>query len=209
MLDALNEQSLAQAVDHLASIDADLKAIRDTHGYPPLWARAEGFPTLIHIILEQQVSLASAQAAFDKLQAHLGHITPKSFLTLDDATLKMLGFSRQKTRYGRLLAESLCQGLLNLDDLARADDRSVHNQLVSLKGIGPWTAGIYLLMALRRPDIWPVGDLALVIAVKEVKNLAQRPDREQMEQIGEAWRPYRAVAARLLWHHYLKKRNRS
>ena len=120
----LDEKTLAEAVDHLAAIDPDLKAIRDAHGYPPLWARAQGFPTLIHIILEQQVSLASAQAAFDKLAEHLGTITPEAFLELDDATLKTVGFSRQKTRYGRLLAQSLCDGLLNLDSLAGQDDQT-------------------------------------------------------------------------------------
>ncbi len=202
---ALDEASLLEALRHIAARDADLADVLARLGPPPLWAREPGFPTLIHIILEQQVSLASARAAFDRLRAVAAPLTPESFMSLDDETLRAAGFSRQKTLYSRHLAAALLEGRLDLDHLARLDDESVRSRLVALKGIGPWSADIYLLMALRRPDIWPVGDLGLVSAVAEIRRLERRPTREEMEAIGEAWRPYRAVAARLLWHHYLSK----
>jgi DNA-3-methyladenine glycosylase II len=201
----LDEASLVAALEHIAERDADLAATLARLGPPPLWAREPGFPTLIHIILEQQVSLASARAAFDRLRAVASPLTPERFVALDDETLRAVGFSRQKTAYSRHLAHTILDGKLDLDRLARLDDESARAQLLALKGIGPWTADIYLLMALRRPDIWPTGDLGLVNAVREVKGLERRPTAEEMHAIGEAWRPYRAAAARLLWHHYLSK----
>jgi DNA-3-methyladenine glycosylase II len=201
----LDEASLREALGHIAAADADMADVLARLGPPPLWAREPGFPTLIHIILEQQVSLASARAAFDRLRAIASPLTPERFLALDDETLRAAGFSRQKTLYSRHLAQAILEGRLDLEQLTRLDDERVRAQLVALKGIGPWTADIYLLMALRRPDVWPVGDLGLVNAVREVKRLERRPTAEEMEVIAEPWRPYRAVAARLLWHHYLSK----
>jgi DNA-3-methyladenine glycosylase II len=159
---------------------------------------------LIHIILEQQVSLASARAAFNRLCACVSPLTPASFLTLDDNTLRNTGFSRQKAGYSRHLAQAILAGDLDLDAVARQDDAGARAMLLALKGIGPWTADIYLLMALRRPDIWPAGDLALQIAMQRVKRLASRPTLAEMETLAEPWRPWRAVAARLLWHRYLQ-----
>jgi DNA-3-methyladenine glycosylase II len=164
-----------------------------------------GFPTLIHLILQQQVSLASARAAFDRLLAEVSPLTPERFLELKDGQIKSIGFSRQKTEYGRILARALVEGQLDLLTLETMEDGAVRAALVQLKGIGPWTADIYLLMALRRPDIWPNGDLALAIAVQRLKGLATRPTPEELEAIGEEWRPWRAVAARMLWHFYLSK----
>jgi DNA-3-methyladenine glycosylase II len=159
---------------------------------------------LVHIILEQQVSLASARAAFDRLRRAIDPLTPESFLTLTDAELLAIGFSRQKTTYCRYLATALSRGELDLRALSRnRDDGAVKQELIKLKGIGHWTADIYLLMALRRGDIWPVGDLALAVALKEIKRLEKRPGPEEMELIATPWRPFRAIAARLLWHHYL------
>ncbi len=175
------------------------------HGVPPLWAREPGFATLIHIILEQQVSLASARAAYDRLQAAAYPLTPARLLELDDATLRAVGFSRQKSAYVRHLAGTLLAGTLDLAALAGLDDDAVRAQLQAVKGIGPWTAEIYLLMALGRADAWPAGDLGLVVAVQEVKRLEQRPDAATLSALAESWRPWRAVAARLLWHHYLSK----
>ncbi len=183
--------------------DGDLDAIVRRHGPPPMWERTPGFSTLIHIILEQQVSLASAQAAHSRLLLEASPLTPQRFLQLDDATLRRIGFSRQKTGYGRLLSEALAQGALDLDALARQDDDTARQRLVGIKGIGPWTADIYLLMALRRPDIWPTGDLAIAIAVQEVKRLQTRPNSRELAEMAAVWRPFRAVAARILWHHYL------
>jgi DNA-3-methyladenine glycosylase II len=171
-----------------------------------MWNRRPGFPTLLHIILEQQVSLASARAAFDRLRAAASPLTPARFLELDDATLKAIGFSRQKTAYGRHLAQSIVHGHFRLAALNRMDDATARAELLKLNGVGPWTADIYLLMALRRPDVWPSGDLALALAVQRVKRLPSRPTPDELDAIGAAWRPWRAVAARVLWHYYLSQR---
>lgn len=199
----LDEEILLEAVRFLAGRDPDLAAILDTIGPPPLWARAPGFPTLVYIILEQQVSLASARAAFNRLTTVLSPLTPEAFLTLDDEALKVIGFSRQKTRYGRILAQAILEGELDLSRLAALEDQAVRAELTRLKGIGRWSADIYLMEALLRPDIWPSGDLALALAVQRVKRLEQTPGPSELEALGEPYRPWRAVAARLFWHHYL------
>ncbi len=130
-------------------------------------------------------------------------MTPSRFLVYDDAQLKAIGFSRQKARYGRLLSESLLDGSLDLDGLGVLDDDEVRGRLMEVKGIGRWSADIYLLMALRRPDVWPRGDLALVSAITRLKRLPTPPSPEEFEAIGEVWRPWRSVAARLAWFDYL------
>jgi DNA-3-methyladenine glycosylase II len=158
------------------------------------------------MILEQQVSLASARACFNKLRAMTGRLTPRSFLSMTDAQLKRAGFSRQKMAYCRGLAEALRSRQLDLPRLKRQPDAAVQAELTVLKGIGAWTAEVYLLMALKRPDVWPVGDLALAAAVKDVKRLRSRPQPERLHEIGEPWRPWRSVAARMLWQHYLKQK---
>lgn len=201
----LTKKTLEDAVLYLTARDARLHSVIDAFGMPPLWAREPGFATLVHIILEQQVSLASAKACFDTLRARIGMIEPDSFLDLSDAELLQVGFSRQKTRYCRILAEAVQAGHLDLDGLVSLSDEVVHDQLTALTGIGSWTANIYLLMALGRPDIWPSGDLALVVAIKELYGLESRPSPEVFRDLGERWRPYRAVAARILWHYYLSK----
>jgi len=204
----LTEAALLAGVDELARRDADLARVIDQWGPPPLWARDPGFATLIWMILEQQVSLASARAAFVRLETALGEITPASFLQLDDATLRSIGFSRQKTSYGRYLAEAIVHARFDPYALAGMDDDAVRAALVRLKGIGPWTAEIYLLMVLGRPDAWPVHDLAVAVAAQQVKHLEQRPGSEELMVLAEPWRPWRAVAARILWHHYLSTRNK-
>jgi DNA-3-methyladenine glycosylase II len=201
----LTKKSLALGLEYLSQRDADLARIYNALGTPPLWSRTAGFPTLIHIILEQQVSLASAKAAHARLLAVASPLTPQKFLELDDALLKTIGFSRQKISYGRYLAQSILEGALDLGALKSMDDARAKSELVKLKGIGAWTADIYLLMALRRPDIWPVGDLAIAIAVQQVKRLHARPTSDELIEIGEQWKPWRAVAARLLWNFYLNK----
>ena len=200
---ALDEKSLAAAAKKLAASDPDLARLLQTYGTPPLWAREPSFPTLIHIILEQQVSLASAKAAFDRLHASIAPITPERLLALNDVELKTIGFSRQKTLYVRLLAQAILARQLELEVLPTLPDDEVRVTLKQLKGIGDWTADIYLLMALRRPDIWPKGDLALLVAMQRMKQLAARPTPAEFDLIGVAWQPYRAVAARMLWHFYL------
>lgn len=203
---ALSTETLAKGVAYLCKVDPDLAGIHAELGLPPLWERQPGFPTLVHIILEQQVSLASARAAYNKLGQAIPGITPAAFLKLDDAELKTIGFSRQKTAYCRGLAQAVTNGEIDLEQLTSLDDPSVRSALLKIKGIGPWTADIYLLMCLLRPDVWPTNDLALAVAIQELKGLASRPDAEQMERIASAWQPWRAVAARLLWHYYLRKK---
>lgn len=191
----------------MAARDADLARLLDEFGAPPEWFRAPGFPTLIHIILEQQISLASANAAFKRLLALASSpLTPARFLELDDDELKRAGFSRQKTAYGRHLARAITDGELDLEALIKMEDAEVKAELLQVKGIGAWTADIYLLRALRRPDAWPAKDLALMIAAQEVKRLDARPSPVELEALAEQWRPHRAVAARLLWHYYLRRR---
>jgi DNA-3-methyladenine glycosylase II len=168
-----------------------------------MWTRQPGFPTLIHIILEQQVSLASAKAAFDRLLATTPSLTPERFLELDNTTLRTIGFSRQKAECGHQIATAIQEGRLDLVALGTMDDATARAELIKLKGIGPWTAEVYLLIALRRPDVWPIGDLALAAAVQRIKGFARRPTKDELEEIGAAWRPWRAIAARTLWHYYL------
>lgn len=201
----LNDDALTRAVRLLARRDPDLRGVVKKFGPPPMWARESGFSTLLHIILEQQVSLASARAAHTKLLEIASPLTPALFLELDDATLKAVGFSRQKALYGRELARSIVEGLLDLDALSLMDDAAVRSELIKIKGIGRWTADIYLLMVLRRPDIWPAGDLALAVAAQKVKRLVSRPTQEDLDQMSNAWKPWRAVAARILWHYYLSE----
>ncbi len=203
---ALTERSLRRAARALAARDRDLARVLELYGPPPLWAREPGFPTLVLIILEQQVSLASARAAFTRLLAAASPLTPQSFLALGDAALRAAGFSRQKAAYCRHLAALIADGELDLDALAGVSDEAARGALLKVKGVGPWTADIYLLMALRRPDVWPSGDLALAVAAHEVKRLPARPTYPQLDDLARAWRPWRAVAARLLWNHYLKGR---
>jgi DNA-3-methyladenine glycosylase II len=199
----LSNELLVSAADTLTAQDPDLAGVIARFGYPPLWPREPGFPTLLKLILEQQVSLASAQAAYDRLLGVVGTLTPERLLALDDETLRAVGFSRQKARYARLLAEAVEIGSLDVDALPQLDDESVRTELQKITGIGPWTAEVYLLMALLRPDVWPRGDIALATAAQQVKGLPSRPSQTELHDLAEQWRPWRAVAARILWHQYL------
>jgi len=202
----LTQQTFTRGLGVLSRRDPALARIVKDIGPPPMWNRRPGFSTLLHIILEQQVSLASARAAFDRLRAAASPLTPARFLEFDDAQLKAIGFSRQKTAYGRHLSRAILEKRFNPAALKKMNDATARDELLKLKGVGPWTADIYLLMALRRPDVWPSGDLALAVAVQRVKRLRARPTPEEMEAIGAAWQPWRAVAARVLWHYYLSGR---
>jgi DNA-3-methyladenine glycosylase II len=209
MIKKLDEQSLAEICKKLARKDEDLKHIFKIYGTPPLWKRKASFATLIHIILEQQVSLASALSAFNKLNEKLGDITPEDVLKLSDEELKACYFSRQKTVYARELSKAVLNGDLNLKKLEELSDADVKHELKKIKGIGDWTSDIYLLMALLRADIMPKGDLALHIAYKKLKNLEHAPHSDEFQIIAERWKPFRAVAARLLWHFYLSVKVRN
>ncbi|NOX87674.1 MAG: DNA-3-methyladenine glycosylase 2 family protein [Calditrichaeota bacterium] len=199
----LDERGFESALTELTLRDKDLNFIVETFGKPPFWRREPGFATLVQIILEQQVSLASARSAYQKLLKRLKTLTPRKFLTLDEQELKQIGFSRQKAHYCRELAKTIESGEFDFDDLQKADDRQAMERLMSLKGIGTWTAEVYLLMALKRADIFPRKDLALAIAVKRLKKSESLPTFDELHELSQRWKPYRAVAARLLWHFYL------
>ena len=192
----------------LAKVDTDLKHIIYTHGYPPLWKRKNGFETLIHIILEQQVSLASAKAALNKLKEKIGTVTPHKILSLPDAELKACYFSRQKIIYARHLSQAIISKQLSLKKLALSSDDIVRAELKKIKGIGDWTVDVYLMMVLQRTDLFPLGDIALVNSMKEVKNLSKHTTKDELLLLAENWKPYRTIAAFILWHSYLCKRNR-
>ena len=194
---------LAKACEILASRDPDLARTLDRLGPPPLWNRKPGFPTLVHIILEQQVSLASARAAFDKLVAKTSPLQPAPFLELADPELTKIGCSGQKGRYCRELAQAILDGSLDPDVLGSLADDEVRAKLMKITGIGRWTADIYLLMALGRPNVWPRGDLALHKAFQDLKGFEAPVSPSEFEELGEPWQPWRSVAARILWNHYL------
>lgn len=205
MPEALTEASVAKAAKLLAKRDQHLAGIFTKLGPPPLWARPPGFSTLVKIILEQQVSLASAAAMFARLKKNTTPFRPARLIELGEPHLKSLGLTRQKTAYCLHLAESLHEKRLRLSQLARMSDEEVKAALMEIKGLGAWSADVYLLMVLRRPDIFPATDLALVSAVTKLKQLANRPNTNQFLELAEAWRPYRSVAARMLWQYYLAK----
>jgi len=202
-LPALNKRRHLAAVDELVRRDADLAVIVQRFGVPAFWSRPPGFATLVYIVLEQQVSLASARATFDRLAARLADFAPDAYLTLTDEALRACGVSRQKARYTRLIARAIIDGVLPIDRLGRYGDARVRNLLTAITGVGDWTADIYLMAALRRPDLWPVGDLAMVNAIREIKGSVVGADRRALLELGERYRPYRSVAAQLYWHHYL------
>ena len=202
-----NRENFYRLCNKVSKQDDELKLIIRTHGFPPMWTRSNTFASLIHIILEQQVSLQSAKAAFLKLNQKLGQIKPEKLLALTDDEMRSCYFSRQKMGYARHLAETLISGQLNLRKLPGFTDDLIRTTLKQVKGIGDWTTDIYLLFALRRTDIFPLGDLAMVNALKEVKKLAKETTRENILEIGNSWRPYRSIATMLLWHHYIQTRN--
>ena len=201
----LNQTKLERAVAVLAADHAEFAVVYEKYGVPPMWDREPGFETLLQIILEQQVSLASAKACFDKLELRLSEVTPERFLTVSDLDLKRDGFSRQKTSYGRGLANAIIEGTLDLPTLEHLADADVKEALISLKGIGSWTADIYLLMALLRPDVMPRGDIALHSAWHRISG-KPKPTSDEFLAIAERWRPHRSTAARLLWHFYLSEK---
>lgn len=192
--------------DILAKKDKDFNGIISTHDYPPMWTRPATFQTLILTILEQQVSLASAYAAFKKLREKIGYVTPGKILSLSDDELRSCYFSRQKIVYARELAKAIQSKQLRLKKFSNAHEDEIRLELKKIKGIGDWTVDVYLMHALQRTDLFPLGDIALVNSLKEVKNLYPHTTREDMLTIAESWRPYRTIAAMILWHAYIQKR---
>jgi DNA-3-methyladenine glycosylase II len=203
MIQQFDRSNYQTICDRLASSDQELQKIIDTNGYPPFWSRPNSFESLVHIILEQQVSLASALSALNKLKERVQELTPARILILTDEEMRASYVSRQKSSYIRYLAEALLAGQLKLGELPHLPDEAVRAQLVALKGIGNWTADVYLMFALQRADIFPIGDLAAVNALKRIKQLPANTPREEMLEITAQWQPYRTLAAMLLWHYYL------
>jgi DNA-3-methyladenine glycosylase II len=205
MVMKLTQKLLLQGVNELSGRDTALGRVVDQYGPPPMWGRKPGFAALVKIILEQQVSLTSAEAVFLRLQSAVPEITAEHILALSVDGLRELGFTRQKAGYCEGLAKSVKCGNMNLARLAKMSDSDAYNTLLKQKGIGPWTANVYLLMALKRPDIWPDGDLALAESARRVKKLEERPAYEHLSTMAQKWRPWRSVAARILWHNYLSE----
>jgi DNA-3-methyladenine glycosylase II len=185
----------------------ELRSIIEQHGHPPMWTRPATFQTIILTILEQQVSLASAYAAFRKLREKIGQVTPAKILAMSDDDLRACYFSRQKMIYARELANAIHGKQLRLRGLSLFPDDEIRNTLKKIKGIGDWTVDVYLMHALQRTDLFPLGDIALVNSLKEVKRLHAGVTKEEMLTIAAPWRPYRTIAAMILWHAYIKKRN--
>jgi len=205
-MERFNSENFIWICNKLAKKDKELKAIIRQHGHPPMWVRPATFQSLILFILEQQVSLASAYAAFKKLKQKIGFVTPSKILALSDAELRACYFSRQKIVYARELATAIQNKQLNLKKLHSSHEDEIRIELKKIKGIGDWTVDVYLMHSLQRTDLFPLGDIALVNSLKEVKKLHPKISREKMLEIAEPWRPYRTIASMILWHAYIQKR---
>ena len=201
-----HENNFRAICDRLAKKDTGLKAVIRQYGYPPMWTRPNRFQTMVLFILEQQVSLAAAYAAFKKLREKIGYVTPAKLLQLTDEEMRACYFTRQKIGYARGLATAVQSGSIRLSKLALLPDEAVREKLIALKGIGHWTIDVYLMHALQRTDLFPLGDIALVNSLKEIKGLPKDISKEKMLAIAEPWRPYRTIASMILWHAYIQKR---
>ena len=207
MFEKFDEFNFTVLCNKLTKTDRDLRNIIKQYGHPPMWIRPATFQTLILTILEQQVSLASAYAAFKKLKERVGYVTPVKILSLTDAELRSCYFSRQKIIYAKELAKAIQSKQLKLNKFSNSHEDEIRVELKKIKGIGDWTVDVYLMHALQRTDLFPLGDIALVNSLKEIKQLHPHTTREDMLSIAESWRPYRTIASMILWHAYIKKRN--
>jgi DNA-3-methyladenine glycosylase II len=203
---SLTRQALHFAAGELASRDRLLAEIRERLGTPPMWGRRPGFATLVRIILEQQVSLAAARTLYRRLETHLGGMTAAHVAASSVTDLREFGLTRQKAGYCHGLALRVLDGRLDLTAAARAGDEAGRSALLAVPGLGPWSVDIYYLMALRRPDVWPTGDLALAVALRDLKRMRQLPGTGEQQRLARRWAPWRSVAARMLWAHYLDAR---
>ena len=206
---ALTKKKYIQGLAVLKARDANLAGVIARWGNPPFWIHCPGFPGIVRAILSQQVSLESATASFYRLEKRIGAVSPERFLTLDENTLRAIGFSRQKASYVTGVAHDLQGGALDLTALASMENRQARERLMQIRGIGAWTADTYLLFSLRRTDVWPSGDLALVKGIQEITGLDAPPSFEEADRLALRWKPWRAVAARIIWHHYLSERGRN
>jgi DNA-3-methyladenine glycosylase II len=205
-MQTFNKENFEQICRQLAAQDTDFQRIIDTHGIPPMWTREPTYATLVHIILEQQVSIVAAKACFEKLKFKVGKVVPEYVLLLTDEDMKACGFSRQKTNYARILGQEILNGTLVLENLQDLDNEQVRAEIKRIKGLGDWSADIFLMFALQRSDMFPIGDLALVNGLKTLKNLPKDTPKEALLELAEAWRPYRSVATFLVWHDYIVRK---
>ena len=194
------------SIEALEKRDPKFRLIRENFGMPPFWQRPQGFETLCKIILEQQVSLESGKAAFEKLNSFIPEFAPKHLIKLSDSQMKKATISRQKTSYLRELSNLILDGSLELEALPELDDDECLQCLIQVKGIGYWTAKVYMMFALKRPDIFPEGDIALINAAKELWDLT---NKEEVINRSIEWSPFRTTASYFLWHFYLKSRGRN
>ena len=207
MINTFSADNFQSYCDQVARKDKHLRQVIGQHGYPPMWTRPQSFSTLVLVILEQQVSLAAAYSAFKKLKARIGLITPQKILAMSDEALRECYFSRQKIVYVRELANALLEKKIKLPQLAKLPDNEVRAQLTQIKGIGNWTVDVYLMQSLNRLDVFPLGDLALVNSIKEIKELPKHTPKDHLQELGERYSPYRTIASFIYWHAYIKKRN--
>jgi DNA-3-methyladenine glycosylase II len=205
-LNSFSAETFTTICTLLAKKDKDLAAIIKQYGNPPMWSRPATFQTLILTILEQQVSLASAYAAFKRLTEKVGYVTPQKILALTDEEMRACYFTRQKMGYARGLATAIKTKKLVLSHLTNKPDEEIRTELKKLKAIGDWTVDVYLMHALQRSDLFPLGDIALVNSMRENKKLVKDFPKEKMLAIAEPWKPYRTIATMILWHAYIKKR---
>ena len=207
-VERLDETAFAEAIQLLGKEDPALSALLVEHGVPPFWVRPPGFETLVMLIMEQQLSLESAMATYRRLEELCGPVEPGSVLEAGDTGLRRIGVSRQKTGYLLGLADAVSSGAFDVQGLGQVNETAARKRLTSLKGVGPWTADVYLLSALQRTDIFPLRDRALQVGTQEALGLGRVPPQDQLELLSQPWRPIRSAAARLIWHSYLQRRGR-
>ncbi|MEE9319742.1 MAG: hypothetical protein V3U76_04780 [Granulosicoccus sp.] len=207
-LQRLDEHSLAAACEKLAAVDPVLSALLDKNGTPPLWQRDANLRSLVYIVIEQKISLSSAKAVMRRVDTLCPVWSADALLAVSAEELRAAGLSTSKVAYCHGIAQAVNKGSLNFEQLNALPDNDVMSALLKIRGIGPWTAGVYLVMALGRPDIWPSGDRALAVGVQEAWQLTEVPDYPALDKLAIAWQPWRAVAARIIWHAYLSQRTR-
>lgn len=201
----LNNRTLALGINHLKKVDSDFKTIlRDRDDQINTFKKTGGFEGLISLIVEQQLSVASAKAIFSRVKLICGDFEATTFLRIREEELKATGLSRQKVTYCRNVAEAVVNKTLDFKKLEKMADQEVVAKLVQIKGIGEWTAQCYLMACMKRLDAWPSSDLGLIVAIQKIKKIKERPKSLTIEKIAEPWKPYRSIAALLLWSTYDK-----
>lgn len=198
----MTEDKLRAAIQNVAGGDKHVAAAVQQVGFPGERLRTSGFPSLLRILVGQQLSVKAAASIWDKFEKLVGEISPASVMRFDIETLRTAGLSRQKAVYAHSVAEAVLSGRLDLDRLHDLDDDAAKDHICSVKGLGPWSAEIYLLFCAGRHDIWPSGDLALQVALQRLKSLPERPKAKETIPIVEPWRPFRGPMAVFLWHYY-------